>query len=450
MSHTDKRLQQLVDDPQESMAVELKRWLDPDSETGREKIAKACLALYNSNGGHLVIGITDDCVPDTESVPDDVRAKFHSDAIHAVVSRFSYTPFEVAVDYVVRDGQEYPVISVPSGVTTPAVTKSALRSIQPDEVYVRSLTANNTVSSVKPQRRDWERLIRHCLDNREADIGAFFRRHLGVTTDMDALRAAFSLPQSLEERVVELLDDGRSRYEELNQRAEHPDVGHIEIGFIIEGPTDQSFRADQKFLHRLQHHRRDVTGWPPFVYIHNQNAPDLNPYTSDGAWQANMSVPPMGMGPPTLDFWRMCPDGHFYTLRAIEDDMSQDRVEPLKFLDPVLHTRRIAEAIALGVAFAEAMSYELPKTQVAFAFRWTKLNGRKLYPWANPDRLLRQMPTCIDDQAIETVLVPAETPRSALSQYVEKVLAGLLLRFEGYDEISSGVIQDLVSETLAG
>ena len=449
MSQSTDYLRRLVDNPQESLAVELKRWIDPSTDDGREKIAKACLALYNNNGGHLLVGMKDDGAPDTDNVPSDVRATFSADSIQAIVSKFSYTPFEVTVDYVERDGQEYPAVSVPCGVATPAVAKSELGSIHPDEVYVRSLTSNNTVSSTTPKRRDWDRLIKTCLDNREADIGAFFRRHLGISADIDTLRAAFSLPATLEERVTRFLDEGRERYEVLNKESNHPDVGHVEIGIIIDGPRDQAFRADQSFLNRLQNHRPSHTGWPPFVYIHNSREPDLNPYVSDGAWEANMHSPPFGMGPSTLDFWRMYPDGRFYTLRALEDDMISDRVERFSRLDPILHLRRIAEAISVGLSFADAMGYELAETQVAFAFRWTRLSGRQLLPWANPDRLLRLAPTCVDDRAIETVFVPADTPRSALSQYVEKVGAGLMLRFGGYDEISSDGIERIVNETFS-
>lgn len=49
-------LQRLLDNPTETLSVEVKRWLDPKSEAGIEKIAKGCLALFNNNGGHMIVG----------------------------------------------------------------------------------------------------------------------------------------------------------------------------------------------------------------------------------------------------------------------------------------------------------------------------------------------------------------------------------------------------------
>ena len=87
---TQSPLQNLIENPVESLAVELKRWIDPGSPEGREKIAKGCLALYNNNGGSMVIGICDDGPPDTDNVPDDVRSMFHVDVVLAIVSKYSY------------------------------------------------------------------------------------------------------------------------------------------------------------------------------------------------------------------------------------------------------------------------------------------------------------------------------------------------------------------------
>lgn len=34
----------------------MKDWIDPSSLAGEEKLLKACLALRNNSGGHLLIG----------------------------------------------------------------------------------------------------------------------------------------------------------------------------------------------------------------------------------------------------------------------------------------------------------------------------------------------------------------------------------------------------------
>lgn len=118
-------LKSLILNPSEGFDVELKSWLDPAILGDRAKILKACLALRNNNGGCLIIGIQDDGKPDP-NVPIDVRAIYHVDVIQELVAKHAFHPFEVKVEFVDRDGVEYPIICVPGGIETPVAVKSQL------------------------------------------------------------------------------------------------------------------------------------------------------------------------------------------------------------------------------------------------------------------------------------------------------------------------------------
>ena len=63
MAYDEERLKQLAANPAEALSVELKGWLDPNAPEGIAKIVKACLALWNNNGGFLVIGFGDEGKP---------------------------------------------------------------------------------------------------------------------------------------------------------------------------------------------------------------------------------------------------------------------------------------------------------------------------------------------------------------------------------------------------
>jgi len=91
MSDTSDRIQELIDRPTESLAIELKQWIDPNSQEGKAKIVKACLAIRNYNGGYIVIGFNDKSrEPDLKNVPKDVKKIFHLDKIQSIISkRFS-------------------------------------------------------------------------------------------------------------------------------------------------------------------------------------------------------------------------------------------------------------------------------------------------------------------------------------------------------------------------
>ena len=152
----------------------------------------------------------------------DWRSIFHIDNIQGYVTKHASYPFEVAVGWFKSAVAEHPVIVVEGGVTTPVAVKAPLlnsggKPVLPmDTVYVRTLVANNTPSSAPESHRDWDDIMRVCFDNREADIGRFFRRQLS-SASLPAVLAAFGAPQpdlSLRSRALALLDDGERRFQE--------------------------------------------------------------------------------------------------------------------------------------------------------------------------------------------------------------------------------------------
>jgi hypothetical protein len=217
----------LVASPAEGLNVEVKRWIDPGSNAGIEKIAKAVLALRNRNGGYLVIGFNDTALqPDLGNEPANIRAAFHLDDLQAIVSRYSSELFEIGVGYSERNGIEHPVIVVPPGVRTPVAAKRDLVDgtktlIRNGAIYFRTLAANGTPSTAEARPEDWQDIVEICFDNREADVGRFLRRQLGggdVAALVTALREigianASPVPPSLRDRCETLLQDGERRFQ---------------------------------------------------------------------------------------------------------------------------------------------------------------------------------------------------------------------------------------------
>jgi hypothetical protein len=110
-------VQQLVDYPRESLAVELKGWFDPDSPEGQAKIVRGCIAMRNrGTGGFILLGFDNQTtVPDLAGAPSDVRAAFHADKINGLVNRYASERFEVHVHFPARDAQEFSVLEVDAG-----------------------------------------------------------------------------------------------------------------------------------------------------------------------------------------------------------------------------------------------------------------------------------------------------------------------------------------------
>ena len=134
---------------------------------------------------------------------------------------------------------------------------------------------------------------------------------------------------------------------------------------------------------------------------------------------------------------RFDPKGRFYLREAFYEDVRD--LEPMKFLDFALPTRKTAEAIAVGIAFAKAMGCNPEKTQLAFGFRWTKLTERKLISWEAPWRHIWPDGPSYQNEVSVFIEVPLETPLSALGEYVNQAIKPLFQVFNGFEPTKDAV-----------
>src|SRR5271168_859046 len=113
-------IKEFIENPTESLNTELKRWIDPTQPAGIGKIVRATLALRNRNGGFLVVGFDNSTyAPDVEHEPPNPKELFHVDLIQGIVSKYASDLFEIEVLWGEREGRQYPVVVVPSGVRVP-------------------------------------------------------------------------------------------------------------------------------------------------------------------------------------------------------------------------------------------------------------------------------------------------------------------------------------------
>ncbi|MBD2412174.1 hypothetical protein FACHB389_07400 [Nostoc calcicola FACHB-389] len=449
-------LNNLVLNPSESLSVEIKRWIDPQSKEGIAKIAKACIALRNNDGGIFLVGFNNDGSPDIQGAHQLPKESFHPDVIQSIASKFCSEAFEVKIHYLEKDGQEYPALEIPSGFTTPVAAKAGLKDEQGNKdlikahtVYVRSLNSNNIVSSSEPRCNDWERVINLCFENREADIGRFLRRHLGGLTPSllrefaSTIAQAIQPEESIEDILRPYLQESVERFNSVvkERSLNLPEHGNWQVALIIIGEVPQHY-ANTQFLNLLAFNNPKYTGWP--VWLDSRGFIDQDqPYVYNGTWEALLVSLSSGWS-RHIDFMRFDPKGKFYLRRALEDDMSVKNYAPttMTALDFALPVIRTAEAIAVGIEFAKAMGCEPEKTQLAFAFKWTGLRERRLSSWANQERSIWLEGLAYQDEVLAFVNVPLETPRSALAQYVNQAVNPLFTIFNGF-ELSIDVIEDL-------
>jgi len=285
MNIDQKRINDLVAHPSESLNVEIKRWLDLKTPEDIAKIVKATLAIRNRNGGLFLIGFDDESLlPDFDNKRSDVRAAFHLDTVQGLISRYASEPFEIGVSFGLRDDVEFPVIVVPEGVTVPVTAKRDLKDsagtclIREGDIYFRTLQSNGTPSMAKVRSGDWRDIMEICFENKEADIGRFLRRHLAgqniekfVAALSDLHGAAVPLPPSLRDRAEALLQDGKQRAQAaIAARDLKPDEAAALKGLawsvaLVIDPAKPAAVPDRNFLNTVAGANPQYTGWPVWL-----------------------------------------------------------------------------------------------------------------------------------------------------------------------------------------
>lgn len=453
-------IQELVNQPSESLAVELKNWIDPDSPAGITTLVKAAIAMRNNNAGYILIGFDNDtCQPDYENVPENVQELFHKDKIQGMVTKYASESFEVEIHFPEIDGNTFPVIEIGPGVRTPVGTKrdyvvNSATHIGQNKVYVRSLSSNNTPSTTEATWKDWDPLVERCFDNREADIGRFLRRHIGALNPEHLRALATSITEgmqpveSLQESSRRYLQEGSERFHDIvtDRGLELPEHGTWEVATVIDGEVPVR-NANRDFLCLLDSSNPRYTGWPVWRDSRASTDENARPYVLEGTWEAVMISLDSFFG--HVDFWRLDPAGKFYLLRALEDDISgSDRApDPLSVIDFGLPIIRTAEAIAVGASFARAMGCDPEQTRLVFCFKWTRLRGRQLSSWAQPRRYISSGSNAYQDEVVSEVTVPLDTPNSALAQFVDLATKPLFEVFDGF-ALSSEVVEDLTQRLI--
>jgi Putative DNA-binding domain len=366
-------IRSLLEQPRESLAVELKPWLDLKNPQHQAKIIKTVIALRNNNGGYMILGFDDSLKPDGNP-PADIVESYHPDKIQGLISKYSSESFEIGMEYPEKDGVKYPVLIVPGGVKNMVAAKADLKDekgrqlIAAHDVYIRSLQSNNTPSSTKPTWRDWPNIGQILFDNREADIGNFLRRHLSGGA-LENLRTIFGPPEppttTHEENVRSFYEGVRPRFEEI--RAEKglqlPDHGFWEAALIINGPVPPQ-KSTREFLGQLGASNPRYTGWPVWLNSEGFSDPSSRPYFYRNGWEA--FIVSLEGWSAHIDFQRFEPAGRFYLRRSLQDDIGADKhPEPFTQLDFGLAIIRVAETIAVGMAFAKAMGCDVEATNLS-------------------------------------------------------------------------------------
>jgi hypothetical protein len=460
MITTDELANRLAN-PTETAQQELKGWFDPTTPEGSARLAKACIALRNRNGGLLILGVHDKTRKiSSAGWSPALETAYSSDAIQALIGKYSTDLFEIETSFHKIGRKRVLTIEVPTGVKYPAMarrdiqsaTEPSKRLLKANTVYVRTVRANHTFSSSEASPDDLKEVVDICFDNRESDSARFLRRHFPEIETCELpklLQRVLGVSTSNVERAAPV---GQSNFLDDSFHAFEKEVAHRGLVLPRHGSREVScefvgdFVLPEDFMYVVKTANPNLSGWPTWLDTRSFNNALHRAYKKSGMWESLIVAIGQGTLSDRIDFIRQSPAGKFYHYRALEDDMNPKRVKPLSELEWVLCVLRVAEAIAVGINFAKAFKLD-ESGSLDFTFRWRGLESRALTSWANPGRSLSYDRHTREDVITSRIVVPSNAAQSTVSKYTTEATRPLFLAFEDFvlaPPVIDGVVTGLL------
>ncbi|NQV87738.1 MAG: hypothetical protein HQ492_11750 [Woeseiaceae bacterium] len=372
----NRNLQELLRDPRETLSTEIKNWLEPTNNGHRALVAKACIALANHGGGHLIIGFTTD--GDGYREADDRPGRldaFSTDWVNEIVERYAEPPFHCDVRHIESPsiGGVFPVVTIPGGHRIPIIAKRSgpgERVIRQGPPYIRRPGPRS-----EPPRsaQEWQDLMRRCLVNGREEM-------------LDQLRMVLA-GQSISRLTVPAEDDvllrwrnyGAERWREVVEGVppENPascSHGFCTIGYQIHGEVRP--RRGQELIELLRQAKVRHTGWPEWWVPDLQ---DIAPYPHGDnieCWIARDGEV-LRDDPSHADFWRAHPEGRMFLLRGYAED-ALDNTEPGSVFSLTTPVWRVGESLLHSSNVAAILAADDDQAEVEILLQWTGLQGRRL------------------------------------------------------------------------
>lgn len=452
---------ELVSNPRETLAHELKDWLDLSKGEDRANLLRAILAMRNHDfGGLIAIGISDGGIH--QAAPDfDVDSLYGQEAIQALVSKHASRPFEIEVHRIGFNGVRYPVIVVPEAGDMPVVCKSQIGQgqkilLREGAIYVRCLDSNGIPSSASASWKEIERIFEICFRNREANYADFFSRILRAA-DPSQIRSLVAKAKELSvqalgafEGLTDFEQHALSRFSEVvaDEAFDTANLGFFDVALIIDGVPERQWQNDNKFLIAL------MAGYPNLfgarIWKISQS-PDLrhHPHTFGSTYEQYLFIPPSEdriVGQGLADFMILDPAGRFFVRMGYPEDLLKGGEQFRgQLLDPVLELLALTEAFVVGSSYAQALGYQV-ETRLHFRIQWNGLKGRTLRDWSSKRYSFHWAKECHAGKVELEITLPLEPSNQ---EVIQKTTEGIQKLGRAFDyTIPEQIVENEVTEYL--
>ena len=263
-------------------------------------LVKDILAIANTEGGYVVIGVAEkDEGFELVGVTSEQAGTYESTELCQFIQKYSDPPINVRVQKVSHKGKNLVILEIPRFKDTPHICQKDFPEALIDRtLYVR--TDNNESAPIKSSS-DFRALIESAIRNRTDSLLTSFRAILtSSSSSTDAI-------QTSEHQFESQIEAARHRFDERYPYKEKSYTFFVETVFRPE--SFDHYRFKPSALNRaVEKASVSFTGWP-FIAFH-YNRPDWLLSTDDGIegtieWQDFARH-------DAFDFWRLNESGLFY------------------------------------------------------------------------------------------------------------------------------------------
>jgi hypothetical protein len=326
-------------------------------------IVKDILAMANTVGGYIVVGVSETSTGYSfDGLPDEYADSFDTSRLNRFLQVYADPPINALLKKIVYRGKTFVLIEVPPFTDTPHLCQKDYPGVLAvPALYVR--TDNNESAAIKSPA-DFRLVIEHSIRKRSDAMLAAFRTILTVGPSAPS-------PSSLE-RFGTQRDSAEAYFHAVNPlKHEEPILGYLEFTFTPEhfAPTRFEIEALRAAAERAH---VTYTGWP-FLYFD----PERMKYShviQDG-WQMFIQDRDFG-GYYIMDYWRFHQSGLLYYRTVLRPSA----IETDQGLRPAADVRFIAIYIAQAIDCLTRLYDGLfPDTEsIALNLRVINTDGRRL------------------------------------------------------------------------
>jgi hypothetical protein len=426
MDFDSPRLLELLRNPAEDLAFEIKEWLDLSDNAHKARLAQAMIALANHGGGAVLLGYAEQ--PDGTFIPAQPRpanlSGYTGDVVNDISRSYLNPPVHCEVRHIAHpiSGHLFHVISVPGGHQIPIMARrggpQGQSSLQAGRTYIRRVGP----SSEEPQSpEEWRTLLDRCIRAGRDELADRIRL---IVAGEPAAAAEATTDQELDQWI----EESDARWLSLVQKlpTEHParfPLGHYRFAYQLRGQFD---RPSLSRLRDMLAAAEVRLGWPHWPVYSRE---ELRPAPVEDTIECWLGRRENAEGATDeLDYWRVSPAGKAYSIRGLNEDSHPDLVQPGVGFDISAPARRLAD----GLTHASNLARQLGRQtgQIDFDFLWSGLAGRRLVSIANRRRHLSNTYRTRQPQYHRRLSVSIENVVERLPEIVDAALRPM---YEAFD-----------------